>query len=83
MEMSLMRASRIATTATIDELLRAVKAMKAAPAGEAAKTPAPQAEAPKKPEPMTRREILSDRKLDSIISSIPGASIINIKEPRK
>ena len=57
--------------------------MKAAPAGEAAKTPAPQAEAPKKPAPMTRREILSDRKLDSIISSIPGASIINIKEPRK
>ena len=83
MEMSLMRASRIATTATIDELLRAVKAMKAAPAGEAAKTPAPQAAAPKKPEPMTRHEILSDRKLDSIISSIPGASIINIKEPRK
>ncbi|MBO4448334.1 MAG: DNA polymerase III subunit gamma/tau [Kiritimatiellae bacterium] len=86
MEMSLMRASRIATTATIDELLRAVKAMKAAPAGEspqAAVPSAPKKEEPKKPETMSRRQILSDPKLDAIMSSMPGASIINIKEPRR
>lgn len=41
-EMSLIRASRIATTATIDELLKAVKSMKggeSAPKGEAASAP--------------------------------------------
>ena len=41
-EMSLIRASRIATTATIDELLKAVKSMKggeSAPRGEAASSP--------------------------------------------
>ena len=88
MEMSLIRASRIASTATIDELLRAVKAMKASPAGDSGSAavpaaPAPQEQKARNPEPMSRRQILSDPKLDAIMSSMPGASIINIKEPRR
>ena len=83
MEMSLIRASRIASTATIDELLRAVKAMKADPAGESPAAPAPQEQKARKPETMSRRQILSDPKLDAIMSSMPGSSIINIKEPRR
>ena len=137
-EMSLIRASRIATTATVEELMKAVRALKgsasqgaaapspaavAAPASRAASrdslpdipAPAP-APAPARREPPramglpdvpmdpparpasapkpaevpppaidanARRKILDDPKLNGVLSTIPGATIIDIKEARK
>ena len=112
-EMSLIRASRIATTATIEELMKAVEELRANPSSAAvriaaqvpppapAPVPEPSAVAPR-PEPVAanrpspektkprpdvelsrRKDILDDPKLNSILSSIPGATIVDIKEPRK
>ena len=63
-EMSLIRASRLATTATIDELLKAVKGFKGASAGQAAAVPAaampatampkPASAAPSEPRPLEK-----------------------------
>ena len=63
-EMSLIRASRLATTATIDELLKAVKGFKGASAGRAAAVPAaampatampkPASAAPSEPRPLEK-----------------------------
>ena len=108
-EMSLIRASRIATTATIDELMRAVKAMKrggcAADGATAERSVA--AESPKAAEPSSgpkavsssdilkgnvpknegfasRREVMEDPKLNNdILAQFPGATITDIKEPKK
>lgn len=89
MEMCLMRSSRIAVTATVDELIKAVRALgapenapqqvpeAAGPRGE------PAATAEREPKTMTRREILNDEKLNGILSSIPGSAIVDIKEPRR
>ncbi len=112
-EMSLIRASRIATTATIEELMKAVEELRANPSSAAVKiaaqvpppAPAPVPEpsavaprpepvaanrpSPEKPKPRPdvelsrRKDILDDPKLNSILSSIPGATIVDIKEPRK
>ncbi len=124
-EMTLIRASRIASTATVDELMRAVRALReggaAVTVGGAASSRATTAEtiastsarqdaappsAPKiekhelppladlmaeppaaKPEPasaskplQSRSDILDDPKLNDILSSVPGASITDIKE---
>ena len=95
MEMSLMRASRIATTATVEELMKAVRALRDNPAA-AAQIAAPAAARPRAPEPprpepprqeevktFSRKDILDDPKLNSILASLPGATITDIKEPRK
>ena len=112
-EMSLIRASRIATTATIEELMKAVEELRANPSSAAVRiaaqvpppAPAPVPEplaVPPRPEPVAanrpspekpkprpdvelsrRKDILDDPKLNSILSSIPGATIVDIKEPRK
>ena len=128
-EMSLIRASRIATTATIEELMRAVKALKDSGAGNVqvasapVAPPAPAAQpappvaqpwpveppapvaTPKPPPAVTpesiippatpasapasdaadaaRQKLLDDPRLNEIISSVPGATIANIKEKRK
>ena len=98
-EMSLIRASRIATTATIEELMKAVKGMGASlpqnanvrESGESARTakgdgtpkwaggglpPMPEEE----PEaPADRQAMLDDPKLNDILSSIPGATVADIK----
>jgi DNA polymerase-3 subunit gamma/tau len=100
-EMSLLRASRIATTATIEELLRVVRSLKengtlaavdlpaVAPAQPAVAQPAaapaaPAAMPPIREEPkaaaFTRREILDDPKLNSLLEAFPGSSITDIKE---
>ena len=137
-EMSLIRASRIATTATVEELMKAVRALKGSasqgaaapsnaavdePAGRAASSdslpdipaPAP-APAPARREPPramglpdvpmdpparpasapkpaevpppaidanARRKSIDDPKLNGVLSTIPGATIIDIKEARK
>ena len=92
-EMSLIKASRIATTATVEELMRAVKALKnAAPAAPAA-APVAQAEpsAPVAPaaapvaqkqdvSKSLREKILDDDKINEILSVIPGATVTDIKE---
>ncbi len=85
LEMSLLRAGRIASTATIEELMRAVRELKAA-------APAPQApardSAPVPPPPPAasdahRKEILDDPVVNSIIDAVPGASLSDIREKRK
>ena len=112
MEMSLIRASRIATTATVEELMKAVRELRenpseasvqvtvppppppAEPAKPAAPppppaAPRPAAAPPPPPAPVpaadfsSRRDILDDPKLNSILASLPGATITDIKEPTK
>lgn len=89
MEMCLIRSSRIATTATVDELLRALKALKSGSPDELQALS--QGERPEEKQveqksisipKMTRSEILNDKKLNDILESLPGASIVNIKEPK-
>ena len=135
-EMSLIRASRIATTATVEELMKAVRELRSggaaaqasapvaksaprsplpdvpAPAARPAPAPAPRREPPRAmglpdipmdppprpaaapaPQPaeapppaidaMARRKILDDPKLNGVLSAIPGATVIDIKEARK
>ena len=113
-EMSLIRASRIATTATVEELMKAVRELRSQVSGSEPATqpraaePRPQpavqppvqpppkpvpsarvdpspAQEPPKPSPSVsrRQDILDDPKLNSILASLPGATIIDIKEPRK
>lgn len=85
-EMSLIRASRLATTATVDELLRVVKGLKEGLPPPSA-MPAAQPAAPQKPAealPETRREVLDDPRLnDDILSAFPGATIADIREVKK
>jgi len=89
-EMSLIRASRIATVATVEELMKAVKAMKseapqaavvANPAAEAKPAAANEPVAVKEPE--TRREVMDDPRLNDILGTVPGATITNMKEGRR
>ena len=94
-EMSLIRASRIATTATIEELMRAVKGMrkeaglaemptpKDAPKPEPRECPKPEPKEMPKPsvEPTTRDSILDDPLLGEICSD--GAIVTDIKEAGK
>ncbi len=85
-EMSLIRASRLATTATIDELLRALKGMRdqpevAAPVPDTVVSAPVQAPAPEPahaPAP-SRAEILNDPKLNDVLASMPGAIITDIR----
>jgi len=73
-EMTLMKAAHIATTATIDELLRALKA-----AGRSEKpavsAPAP---APAPHVPSTNREMMDDDRLGDIIGGFDGATVSDI-----
>ncbi len=110
-EMSLIRASRLATTATVDELLRAVKGMREGlpaaaaptaavpqppPAPVAASAAAPKPEpppapkpvsaeaAPKPAQPVSRREVLDDPRLnDDVLGAFPGATVVDIHEGGK
>ena len=92
-EMSLIRASRIATTATIDELLKAVKGMssdrRSAGASEQVVDKTPKwaggglppmpEEKPAQTAPSDRQEMLDDPKLNDILGAIPGATVSDIK----
>jgi len=126
-EMTLIRASRIASTATVEELMKAVRELKekgvvgtlasqpspasapapvSAPAPRPAPKPAPEAPRPapepapapaprpephpeppkakaRKPDLSRRSDILNDDKLNSILASVPGATVSDIKEARK
>ena len=76
-EMTLIRASRLATVATVDELLRAVRALQT---GEV-KPPPPKADGtPAVPEKVfTREDLLNDPKLTSLLSIFPGATVVEEK----
>ena len=89
-EMTLLRAGRIASVATIEELMKAVKAMQAAarPA-QTASVPPPAAEESaagetkeaqaQQPRPaLTRKAILDDPKLNAIMRDLPGAKVVDI-----
>ena len=102
MEMTLIKASHVATTATLDELLKTVRNLKSAspapvpsvppvapvpaPVTQATPPPSPAAPAPAPAprsavEPMTRRDVLDDKRLnEDILSHFPGAQIVAIHE---
>ena len=94
-EMSLIRASRIATTATIEELMKAVKAMRDEGRGmREAVTPEREDVRPEtqdarpetqvaKPDLSARKDVLEDTALNEILAAIPGATVVDIKENRK
>ena len=87
-EMSLIRASRIATTATIDELLKAVKGMREEGRGKEKDStpkwaggglpPMPE-ETPAASAPVDRKAMMDDPKLNDILGEIPGAIVSDIK----
>ena len=77
-EMTLIRASRIATTATVDELLRAVRALQT---GEVAPPPPNPDGTPAVPQKVfTRDDLLSDPRLTSLLSIFPGATVVDEKK---
>ncbi len=96
-EMSLIRASRIATTATIEELMRAVRALKEGVGAKAVEPPAPRAprelpEPPKEATPppppapartLPREEILEDPRLNEVLEIFPGSEVVEVKEGSK
>jgi DNA polymerase-3 subunit gamma/tau len=83
-EMSLIRASRIATTATVEELMRAVRALRSDGVGEnidvALPRPAASEQAPKR---TVRQDMLDDPKLNELLAIFPGATITDIKDTSK
>ena len=87
-EMSLIRASRIATTATIEELMKAVKGMREKGECSNVKTDVPKwaggglppmPEEPVSSAPADRQAMLDDPKLNDILGAIPGATVADIK----
>jgi len=82
-EMTLLRASRVATTATIEELMKAVRtlqaggALLASPAATAgASSPQPRTAA------KTHDELMSDPKTNAFIQAMPGAIVSDLKVGR-
>ena len=76
-EMTLIRASRIATTATVDELLRAVRALQT---GEITPPPPNPDGTPAVPQKVyTREDLLNDPRLTSLLSIFPGATVVEEK----
>ena len=96
-EMSLIRASRIATTATIEELMRAVRALKEGGGAKAVEPPVRRAsrelpEPPKEATPpppsapsrtLPREEILEDPRLNEVLEIFPGSEVVEVKEGGK
>ena len=77
-EMTLIRASRIATTATVDELLRAVRALQT---GEITPPPPNSDGTPAVPQKVyTREDLLNDPRLTSLLSIFPGATVVEEKK---
>ena len=77
-EMTLIRASRIATTATVDELLRAVRALQT---GEITPPPPNPDGTPAVPQKVyTREDLLNDPRLTSLLSIFPGATVVEEKK---
>ena len=90
-EMSLIKASRIASTATIDELMKAVRALRGeGPAPKKAAPPAvsakPQrvedkAPVPEKPEKVTdNSDIMNDPGFNDLLAKFPGATVVGVRQ---
>ena len=91
-EMSLIRAGRVATVASIEELMKAVKELKGSPAAAApmpaqvpAQTtaaepvPAPGPKPASVAEPKTQSEMMEDPRLNDILDTIPGATVVDVR----
>lgn len=88
MEMSLIRASRIASVATVEELMKALSEMKGASFSPPPSNPVqPPAVEQSAAQPSSnweeRRRILEDDKLNEVLAMVPGAVVANIKEGAK
>ena len=81
-EMSLIRASRLATTATIEELMKAVKGMKG-PVKEEAGIEEVRMPKEETKVPETRREMLDDPVLNNILGETPGSMVVDIREGKQ
>ena len=81
-EMSLIRASRLATTATIEELMKAVKGMKESVKEDAGiedvRMPKEETKVPE-----TRKEMLDDPVLNNILGETPGSMVVDIREGKQ
>ena len=83
-EMSLIRAGRVATTVSVEELMKAVESLRRAqpPAGP---TPAPAAAPAPKPAPTpaaaprSQSDMMEDPKLNDILGGVPGATVVGIR----
>ena len=77
-EMSLIRAGRVATVASIEELMKAVRELKdgrQVPAAEPPKAPVAQSVV----EPETQSEKMDDPRLNDILGTIPGATVVGLR----
>ena len=81
-EMTLLRAGRIATVASVEELMKAVRGMKGAAqaVNEMAAAGAEEAVVLPVPPGKSRQEILDDPKLNELLKAFPGSKIVDIKE---
>lgn len=89
-EMSLIRASRIATVATIEELMRAVKELRS---GDTPVPPSPVPPSPVPPvlspedthqaAPTTQQDIMNDPKLGDVFGFTNGETIVDVRQERR
>ena len=83
-EMTLLRAGRIASVATVEELMRAIRALQAqggiVSAAPVQPVPAPPQSAPKPSPGAHRKAILDDPRLGEMLKAMPGSKIISIKD---
>ena len=80
-EMSLLRSARIASVATVEEVMKAVKTLMS---GEVqVPPPAAPGEKPVEPKVFTREQLLDDPAFNSLLAIFPGARVVDIKEVKK
>ena len=77
-EMTLIRCSRIATTATIEELIRLLKGMESNPEVGRDAPIAPSSAEAKPVSPMKKAFDIDDPKLANILSAFDGAEVVNV-----
>ncbi len=81
LEMTLIRASRLATTATVEELMKAVRALQT---GEVRPPAPPKPGEPEvKPVVFTRERLLDDPELNSLMTIFPGAVVVDVKDVKQ
>lgn len=94
-EMTLLRASKIATVATVEEIVRAIRALKTSSVANASvetvravEPPKPSEEPPKpseEPSKLTedaKAAVLNDQTINALLGALPGSSIVGITEGR-
>ena len=85
-EMSLIRAGRVATTVSVEELMKAVESLRRAqppagptPAPAAAPAPAPAPAPTPAAAPRSQSDMMEDPKLNDILGGVPGATVVGIR----